>query len=370
MSAPAPNTGAILVGLMSGTSLDGISAAVVRFHEHEWRLQADLLHATQHAYDPSARERLLNAMHAGAARDYCRLSADLGDWLGEAALVAMQGAGVRAADVQAIASHGQTLWHEPGHSTWQIGDAARIAERTGCAVISDFRVRDMAVGGQGAPLVPMADRVLFSHPTAWRALQNIGGIGNVTLVPPDGGQPNDRVLAFDTGPGNAPIDDLMRARNGHTHDAEGGFAAKGKADENIVAQILSNPFFAKTPPKSLDRAAFARLPLDQLGLEDAAATATAVVAASIAKALALLPKKPAMLIVAGGGARNATLLDMLRKRANVPVKTANEIGWTGDALEAQAFAFLAIRSLKGLPITFPATTGVAKPLTGGVIARP
>jgi len=377
VSAPAPNTGAILVGLMSGTSLDGISAAVVRFHEHEWRLQADLLHATQHAYDPSARERLLNAMHAGAARDYCRLSADLGDWLGEAALVAMQGAGVRAADVQAIASHGQTLWHEPGHSTWQIGDAARIAERTGCAVISDFRVRDMAVGGQGAPLVPMADRVLFSHPTAWRALQNIGGIGNVTLVPPDGGQPNDRVLAFDTGPGVVIIDGVTSRLYGQPFDRDGAIAASGRILEQVVQNLLELPYLQQTPPKSTGRELFTPAFIDGFiercraagGADaDIVATACAFTAATIGgQYTRFLPEPPEDVLLSGGGARNPFLVRCIegafawfgeRTGRRVPqIRLFDDVFFDAEAKEAVAFALLGYLHLTGRPGNVPSATG-------------
>ena len=361
------------IGLMSGTSMDGVDVALI---ESDGERIARLGPAGYRAYAPDERN-LLRAALAEAA--------DMTDRTARTPLLAEAEKAVTGAHAEAVEAflaanhiersnvaivgfHGQTVLHKPqARLTVQIGDGAALARRLRMAVAYDFRAADTAAGGQGAPLVPVFHRALAESFTEARplAVLNIGGVANITYLD-DGNDP----IAFDTGPGNAPIDDLMRARNGHTHDAEGGFAAKGIADETIVARILADPFFAKAPPKSLDRAAFARLPLDPLSLEDAAATATAVVAASIAKAILLLPKKPAMLIVAGGGARNATLLAMLRARANVPVKTANEIGWTGDALEAQAFAFLAIRALKGLPLTFPTTTGVAKPLTGGIIAQP
>jgi anhydro-N-acetylmuramic acid kinase len=162
----------------------------------------------------------------------------------------------------------------------------------------------------------------------------------------------------------------MRLRAGKTHDADGKLAARGKADEKIVEKILDDPFFSKKPPKSLDRATFAKFPLESLSDEDAAATATAIVAASIAKSFDYLPKKPVALIAAGGGAQNPTLMAMLRARTSISVKTANEVGWRADAIEAQAFAYLAVRVLKGLPLTFPTTTGVRQPMTGGVITRP
>jgi anhydro-N-acetylmuramic acid kinase len=361
------------IGLMSGTSMDGVDAALIESDGE----RIERLGPT--GYRPYSREErnLLRAalVEAAGMTDRNARSPVLAE--AEAAITAahveaveafLAGNNIERSRISIVGFHGQTVLHKPeAQLTVQIGDGALLARKLALPVAYDFRAADTAAGGQGAPLVPVFHRALAESFTEARplAVLNIGGVANITFLD-DGNDP----IAFDTGPGNAPIDDLMRARNGHTHDAEGGFAARGTADEKIVAQILANPFFAKAPPKSLDRAAFARLPLDTLSLEDAAATATAVVAASIASAIALLPRKPAMLIVAGGGARNATLLDMLRRRANVPVKTANEIGWTGDALEAQAFAFLAIRTLRGLPITFPATTGVAKPMTGGVIARP
>src|SRR5581483_809718 len=227
-----------------------------------------------------------------------------------------------------------------------------------------FRAADVAAGGEGAPLVPIFHRALAREQHGPLAVVNIGGVANITYL--DG---NHDPIAFDTGPGNAPIDDLMRARKGIPHDTDGAIAARGMPDETIVAKVLADPFFAQKPPKSLDRAAFAKLPLERLSDEDAAATATDIVAASIAKALDHLPKKPKKMIVVGGGWRNPTLLKMLHARASIPVKAAGAIGWDADAIEAQAFAFLAIRTLKGLSITFPSTTGVSSPMTGGILVR-
>ncbi|MEP6550050.1 MAG: anhydro-N-acetylmuramic acid kinase, partial [Gemmatimonadales bacterium] len=199
----------VMVGLMSGTSLDGISAAVARFRdERDGRIDVELLAFTSRAYTPAERTRLSAALGGGTPAEYCRLNFDLGWWLADAAIAVMAEAGVAREDIVAIASHGQTIWHDPGHSTWQWGEAAVIAERTGIQVISDFRVRDVAAGGQGAPLVPMADAMLFSSPADWRGLQNLGGIGNVTVVPPLG--QIDGVRAFDTGPGVAVIDAVTR----------------------------------------------------------------------------------------------------------------------------------------------------------------
>ncbi len=359
------------IGLMSGTSMDGVDVALI---ESDGERVERLGPTGYRAYTRDERNLLRAALvDAAGIRDRNARSPILAE-----VEKAVTGAHVEAveaflkenkidrAKVAIVGFHGQTVLHRPDlRLTVQIGDGAALAKRLKLPVAYDFRAADTAAGGQGAPLVPVFHRAMASDLKGAVAVLNIGGVANITYL--DGGCDP---VAFDTGPGNAPIDDLMLVRNGHTHDAEGAFAAKGKVDEKIVAAVLADPFFSKSPPKSLDRAAFATLPLDSLPVEDAAATATAVVAASVAKAISDLPKKPSMLIVAGGGARNATLLAMLRERAAVPVKTANEIGWSGDALEAQAFAFLAIRTLKGLPITFPATTGVPEPLTGGLIARP
>jgi anhydro-N-acetylmuramic acid kinase len=361
------------IGLMSGTSMDGVDVALI---ESDGERIERLGPTGYRAYTRDERNLLRAALvDAIGMRDRNARSKILAE-----AEKAITAAHVEAVEmflkenridrgkIDIVGFHGQTVLHRPDlRLTVQIGDGKALAKQLKLPVAHDFRAADTEAGGQGAPLVPVFHRALAGSFTEVRplAVLNIGGVANITYLD-DGNDP----IAFDTGPGNAPIDDLMRARNGHTHDADGAFAAQGKADEKIVAKILADPFFTKAPPKSLDRAAFASLPLDSLPLEDAAATATAVVAASVAKAISYLRKKPAMLIVAGGGARNATLLAMLRERANVPVKTANEIGWSGDALEAQAFAFLAIRTLKGLPITFPTTTGAPKPMTGGVIAKP
>ncbi len=234
---------------MSGTSLDGISAAVVRFlpdDANDYRIEPQLLAFRSSPYTAVQRARLEAALERGSARDYCNLAFDLGDWLAEAAIGALADAGVSRGEVRAIGSHGQTLWHDPPHSTWQLGESAVIAERTGISVVSDFRVRDVAAGGQGAPLVPIADAILFAG-DEWRALQNIGGIGNVTVVPPGGDVRG--VRAFDTGPGVTVIDAVTRLLNpSMTFDTDGALAAAGTPVDSVVARLLSHPVL-------LDRAA-------------------------------------------------------------------------------------------------------------------
>ena len=276
--------------------------------------------------------------------------------------------GIPAGDISAVAFHGQTVLHRPADRlTVQIGDGAALAHALAMPVVSDLRGADVAAGGQGAPLVPAYHRALV------RALDrdgpimvvNIGGVGNITYV--DG----DTLIACDTGPGNALLDDFMLRMSGVSVDRDGATAARGRVDEAWIASVLQQPFFAKPPPKSLDRNDFAHLKLPAISLEDGAATLTALTAASIAHIASMVPRQPLSWIVVGGGANNPTMMRMLAERVRpARVERAADLGWQGDAIEAQAFGFLAIRSLKGLPLTFPTTTGVPAPLTGGVLAKP
>lgn len=384
--------GAVLVGLMSGTSLDGISAAVVRFRDANGRVHAELLYHTQQVYGASARERLLAAMQGGSAREYCRLSVDLGEWFGDAAQRAMQAAGVTAAEVAAIASHGQTLWHEPGHSTWQMGDAARIAEYTGCRVISDFRTRDMAVGGQGAPLVPMADLLLFSHARAWRALQNIGGIGNVTVVPPVGAVEairldDTRVRAFDTGPGVVIIDGVTRRLFGRAYDHGGMIARSGRILEPMLEELLALPYLHEPPPKSTGRELFTPAYIDEFIVRctalggtpaDAVATACALTAASIATQYTdWIPEAPQDVVLSGGGAKNPFLVSCIEaafrtqgERTGRPVPVVrlfDDLFFDAEAKEAVAFALLGYLHLTGRAGNVPSATGARAPRVLGAL---
>lgn len=390
-----PHDGAVLVGLMSGTSLDGISAAAVRFRdEDDGRITTTLLSFTHRAYSVDERQRLERAMRDGSARDYCRLHTDVGEWHAEAAIAALADSGVARADVAAIASHGHTIWHEPGHSTWQIGDASRIAERTGCAVIADFRARDVAAGGQGAPLVPMADARLFAHATEWRALQNLGGIGNVTVVPPFSAvTPGDvrAVRAFDTGPGVVIIDAVTRAvRPDLPYDRDGLVAAAGSPIDAVVDALLADPYFSAEPPKSTGREWFTREYIDAfvarcrtfatadrpVSDEDIVATAVAFTARSIADQVArFLPEPVTELVVAGGGARNPTLLRAIdqalaqstRKRGGAPIalKRFDDLFFDGEAKEAVAFALMGYLHLTGRSGNVPGATGARGPRTLG-----
>jgi anhydro-N-acetylmuramic acid kinase len=342
-------TDGVYVGLMSGTSLDGISAAVVRFEHAGPALSHELLGFTATPYTSVQHDRLAAAMMHGSAAEYSALSFELGEWLAAAAIGAIQAAGITARDVRAVASHGQTIWHSPRRSTWQIGEAAVIAERTGLDVISDFRVRDVAAGGEGAPLVPVADAMLYSSATEWRALLNIGGIANVTIVPPGGDAA--RVYAFDTGPGVVVIDRLVRTLYPDARFDEGGAIARsGRAQMDVVDALLKDPYFAQQPPKSTGREYFGSDFADRLMtmLGDAApradviATAAALTASSIGDALRrFVGEAVSEVVVSGGGARNAALVDSLR-RAIAPrrLTSFDDLYYDGEAKEAVAFALL------------------------------
>jgi anhydro-N-acetylmuramic acid kinase len=243
-----------------------------------------------------------------------------------------------------------------------------LAKAAKIPVVYDLRAADVAAGGQGAPLVPVFHRALarMLNGGAPTCFVNIGGVSNITYMDAD-----KRLVACDTGPGNALLDDFMLKTAGQAVDRDGVLAAAGKVDEAWVQEILRMPFFEQPPPKSLDRNHFAALILPDLSPADGAATLTALTAASIARIAPLLPRQPTTWVVLGGGANNPTLMRMLGERlAPAKIETAAERGWHGDAVEAQAFAFLAIRSLKGLPLTFPQTTGAPVPMTGGVLAKP
>ncbi len=361
---------ATVVGLMSGTSLDGVSAAAARFSDGaDGAVSVELRGFLSLPYKPEQRERLLAAMRGGAAREYCRLNFDLGGWLADAALELMRATRLSKSDVAAIATHGQTLWHEPGHSTWQLGEAAVIAERAGIPVVGDFRVRDVAAGGQGAPLVPIADALLFSHATRGRALQNIGGIGNVTIVPARGVL--DGMRAFDTGPGVAVIDGVTRALVPEApYDIDGRLARTGHAIEPVVQQMLEDPFFAAEPPKSTGRELFsaeyiARF-VDSCRKDSPGATAADIVATAVSLTARSMgdayrrwvPAEVEEVVLSGGGAKNpalvAAIADAIAPRR---VVLFDDIFFDGEAKEAVAFALLGYLYLTKRPGNVPSATG-------------
>jgi anhydro-N-acetylmuramic acid kinase len=291
----------------------------------------------------------------------------LGGWLADAAVEVMAEAGIARDDIAAIATHGQTIWHEPGHSTWQSGEAAVIAERTGIDVVSDFRVRDVAAGGQGAPLVPIADSMLFSSPAEWRGLQNLGGIGNITVVPPHGRI--EGVRAFDTGPGVAVIDGVVRALwPDRAYDSGGKLALTGKPNMRIVAELLKHPYFSTAPPKSTGRELFnsdyvhkliATAHASGASDEDVIATAVQLTADSIADAYRRFIAEPVKeVLVSGGGAKNAALFAAIEKAAApITVRHFDDVYFDGEAKEAVAFALLGYLHVTKRPGNVPSATG-------------
>jgi len=338
-----------------------------------------LVHAVTVPYDEPRREAIHGAILAGSADALCGIHADLGEWLGEAAVRVCDEAGVARERVAAVGSHGQTIWHRPPAegrrgATLQLGDPATIAERTGCAVVSDFRTRDMAAGGQGAPLVPWVDQVLFSLPGRSRALQNIGGIGNVTWVPPRGSA--ESCFAFDTGPGNALIDAAVELATGGrlTFDRDGQLAARGEVDRALLEELLRHPYFGQEPPKSTGREEFGRPFVLRLAEAvqpegdgdwlDLIATLTELTARTIADAYRrwLLPRGVDEAVMTGGGARNPTLVARIRDLLHpLPVLGGEVLGVDPEQKEAVAFAVLAWAHLRGIPANVPAATGAAGP---------
>jgi anhydro-N-acetylmuramic acid kinase len=362
------------LGLMSGTSLDGVDVALI---ETDGRRIKALGPTSYRPYTDSERgllrRALTEAVHL-ANRDErpgVLREAERAVTVAHAEAVAAFTAQNRIVnqEIDVVGFHGQTVLHRPEKRlTVQIGDAAALAKAIHIPVVHDFRAADVAAGGQGAPFVPVYHRALAQSLSREGAIvvANIGGVSNITYI--DG---QHTLIACDTGPGNALLDDFMFQSTGQSFDCEGRMAAQGTVDEAWVARALELPFFAVPPPKSLDRNDFARLKLGAVAPANGAATLTAFTAAAMARIVPLLPKVPNSWIICGGGARNLTMMRMLREQlAPSVVEAADALGWSGDAIEAQAFGFLAARGLKGLPLSYPATTGVPMPMTGGLIARP
>jgi len=346
------------IGLMSGTSLDGIDAALIETDgESVFATGA----ALTLAYPAALRERV-RALLGGAPRDVVApVEAALTAAHADAVEALLARAGLAPTAIDLVGFHGHTIEHRPAERrTWQIGDGAALARRLGVPVVGDFRSADVAAGGEGAPLAPLFHAALARALERPLAVLNLGGVGNVTWLGAD-----DRLLAFDTGPGNALIDDWVRRRTGALYDAEGALARAGTPRTDIVERLLRHGYFARRPPKSLDRNEFAALALDGLAVADGAATLVACTVAAVAAARQHFPAAPRRWIVTGGGRRNPAIMAALGAVLGVPVASAEAVGWDGDALEAQAFGFLAVRSRRGLPLSLPETTGVPEPTTGG-----
>lgn len=360
------------IGLMSGTSLDGIDAAILETDgEHVVRPGPSL----SVPYAPEERAVLRRALEDAKA---WAPEAPMPDSVAEAERLLtlahvlavrrlLDEAGLAPADIDIIGFHGQTVLHQPERRrTVQIGVGEALAALTGINVVNDFRSADVAAGGQGAPLVPLYHQALLRSAGVREpvAIVNIGGVGNVTYVGLDG-----KLLAFDTGPGNALIDDWAHRHTGEPVDLDGALAAAGEVDVDALQALMTHDFFDAPPPKSLDRFSFSLEPVAHLSPEDGAATLTAFTVEAIARGLAHIPGVPSRFIVCGGGRHNPVLMSMLSKRLQGGVLPAEDLGWRGDDVEAEAFAYLAVRSLRGLPLSLPTTTGVPEPMPGGRLHR-
>ncbi len=355
------------LGLMSGTSLDGLDAALIR-SDGRGRVAAGP--RLTRAYDAAFRGRLRGVLGETGPVDAVERELTLKHAAAVRELLAE--AEIAPAEVRVVGFHGHTLWHAPeAGRTRQIGDGALLAAETGIDVVCDFRARDMAEGGQGAPLAPLYHAALAAALPKPLAVLNLGGVGNLTWIGEQvaSGPGADRILAFDTGPGNALIDDWAARHSGRPVDLDGALARAGRVAEDALAALLDHPYFALPPPKSLDRGAFDPAPVADLTAADGAATLTAFTAAAVARACDHLPAAPARWLVTGGGRHNPALMAALATRLTAPVAAVEAVGWDGDALEAQAFAYLGLRALDGLPLSLPGTTGVARPVTGGVRHR-
>lgn len=355
------------IGLMSGTSLDGIDAALIRTDGHN---QIEPLGFVGHEYSNTTRDVLRGCFNKTEDTDgsVAKAATLLTEEHIKAVKRIMRELELTSDDIDLIGFHGQTISHDPDNGfTWQIGDADMLAQETGIDVVADFRTNDVKNGGQGAPLIPLYHQARVAQQELQRPLAflNIGGVGNVTWL----GKNDDDVLAFDTGPGNALIDDFVKSRTGLAYDKDGILARTGETRVSLLNKWMDDAYFKVTPPKSLDRNAWNVKTVESLTDEDGAATLTAFTVQAILAAIDHMPEKPAQWLVAGGGRLNPAIMEMLQAHLDAPVDNVDTLGWNGDAFEAQAFAWLGVRSLLGLPLSLPTTTGVSSPMTGGVLHK-
>lgn len=356
------------IGLMSGTSLDGVDAAIVRTDGLQTVEPGPFI---SRPYTDSLREALRGVLGSDGPKDALDEVEDkLTRAHAEVVKQLLEDNEISFGNIEVIGFHGQTTEHRPAEGmTRQIGNGALLAELTGRPVVNDFRSADVAADGEGAPFAPLYHAARAGPQKTTLAVLNIGGVANVTWL---GATRSDarEIIAFDTGPGNALIDDWVRMCLGLAMDDGGRLASAGRADESVVCRYLDDPYFSRQPPKSLDRDAFPLEFVAGLSAEDGAATLTAVTAASVAAASRYFPEPAGRWLVTGGGRHNGAIMEALRQRLGVEVAPVEEVGWRGDALEAEAFAYLAVRSLKGLPLTLPSTTGCREPTTGGRLWQP
>ena len=364
------------IGLMTGTVLDGnIDIAMLKtdgeqieaFGPYELAPYPPGLHALLQATLDAARTWNFDGPDPAV---FAEAEAALTQAQSDAVNAFLGKHGFQPSDISAIGFHGQTVLHRApldGNfgKTRQLGDGASMARITGIDVVHDFRSADVAAGGQGAPLAPIYHKAMLEKAGADSdtAILNLGGVANITAIGPNG------LVAFDTGPANAPVNDWVRRHTGGDMDTNGEIATRGTVDEGKLNRLLEHPYLTRAFPKSLDRFDFPAAMADGLGLEDGAALLTAFSASCVAKALDLLPARPVRLIVSGGGRKNPVLMAEIAKRTGAEAIPAEAMGLRGDAVEAECFAYLAMRSKLGLPISFPSTTGVPEPMTGGKLAH-
>lgn len=372
------------IGLMSGTSLDGIDAALVRLGGNSAEIVPEdisLVHFITTSYSAEHREALLRLCEPGQATvaDVCAMNFTIGEMFAQAALELLEEANFSPDQIEVIGSHGQTIYHIPGKSTLQIGEAAIIANRTGITTVADFRPADIAVGGQGAPLIPYFDEIMFGNSPQLTAVQNIGGIGNVTVV--GGSAKTLPWIAFDTGPGNMIIDAIAGkiTKGAKTYDDGGSLAAKGNVDLRLLTSLMAHPYFNEQPPKTTGRELFGHefsahlWKNNNLAPQDLIATVTAFTAESIADQYRrfILPYgNLERIIIGGGGSHNYTLLKMLRERIDCPVFVHEDFGISSDAKEAMAFALMAQATLERVVNNVPLATGANKPTILGKVVYP
>lgn len=344
------------IGMMSGTSMDGLDVALIKTDGQSFVERLDFI---SYDYEETLRdtlravlgksegyeevEKIITNVHIGALKDFGH-------------------------DADVIGMHGQTIFHDPKNKmTIQIGDGKAVAEAMQTNVVFDFRKADVMAGGEGAPFMPLYHQVLAKSSGVKLpcAILNIGGVANLTYI----GEGDTDVIAFDTGPGNALMDDWMLEKTGIKFDENGQAALSGHVNETILKKLLAHPYFDKAAPKSLDRQDFTGEAVAGLSTEDGAATLAAFTVDSIVKGFDLFPQKPNALYVTGGGRKNHFLMRRLQEKLGIPVHSVDALGWDGDSLEAEGFAYLAVRSLLGLPLSLPTTTGVPKPMTGGKLAK-
>lgn len=353
------------IGLMSGTSLDGVDAALI---ETDGLRHVRSLGFVTIPYPAGFRERVraVFGQTTDPAGDIAAVAHDLTNHHLAAILALLVQTGFQADEIDVIGFHGQTITHLPEqHFTWQIGDPDHLVKTLGRPVVFDFRVADVEAGGQGAPLIPIYHQALVAQAGLELpiALLNIGGVSNITYIGADDGE----LIAFDTGTGNALIDDMMLKRTGHAFDQGGSMAKQGKVDQDLIDRWMAHRFFQMRPPKSLDRNDFSAHELAGHTTADAVATLTAFTVEAVVASFRHLPQLPKRLLVTGGGRHNAAIMDGLTARLNIPVESVDSYRLNGDAMEAEGFGYMAVRRIKDLPISFPGTTGAPQPMAGGKI---